>query len=603
MQAPNQNDSPKRMRGIGVSEGIAYAKVFLLERERTVIPHRVIPGSQVEPEIERFQEAQQRAKQVLTDIKKAILEAESPEPSFIIDAHIMMLEDDLLIEGTKELIRSEKINAEWALRKKVSELMSVFARMKDSYIRERARDVEEVVERIIRELVGQAADPLAKLDQNTIVVAHELTPAETAHMAIDKIMAFATDIGSPTSHAAIVAKSLRIPAVVGLKNITQKVSHEDELLIDGHSGVVIINPSSEVIEEYESRKKWLQELNILLDKYKSLPSVTKDGERVQLAANLEILQEIGFLEESGAQGVGLYRTEYLYLERDDLPTEEEHYQSYKQVVEAAHPHGAIIRTLDLGGDKFKSRFTLSEEINPAMGLRAIRLCLNQPALFKTQLRAILKASVHGKTGVMFPMISGFQEFREANRLLHEAQEELEAEGVPFDHDIKVGIMIEVPSAALIAERLAESSDFFSLGTNDLIQYTLAIDRVNEYVNYLYQPLHPAVLKIIKQVVDAGHNAGIPVHMCGAMAADPAYLPVLVGLGLQQLSMPMGSILRIKRILREMKKSDAEELVQELMHFNTAEEISERVKKEINTRWADVYALEMEAFEEDDAAAL
>lgn len=593
------NREQQILRGIGVSEGIAQAKVFLLEHERIAIPYRIIGESRVEEEIERFIAAQRRAKGMLEQIKESILQAESREPAFIIEAHIMMMEDDLLLQGSIDIIRKEKINAEWALRKKVGELSSVFANMQDPYLRERGRDVEMVAERIVSELVGQAADPLARLDEPTIVVAHELTPAETAHMAVEKVLAFATDIGSPTSHAAIVAKGLRIPAVVGLKNITRQVSHGDTVLIDGHAGIVIINPSPETSSEYESRSKWLDEMGQTLQKYRDQPSITRDGHKIKLAANLEIIEETEYLDETGAEGVGLYRTEYLYLDREGLPSEEEHFQTYRKLIEATNPHGATIRTLDLGGDKFKSKLSISDELNPAMGLRAIRLCLNQPELFKIQLRAILMASAHGKARIMFPMISGFQEYRDAKRLLYEAAQELEDRGVEFDPHIEVGIMIEVPSAAFIARELAENADFFSIGTNDLIQYTLAIDRINENVSYLYQPLHPSVLRIINEVVIAGHESGIPVHMCGAMAADPLNLPVLIGLDLDELSMPVGAILRIKKILREIAKSDAQELVNELLTYRTVQEIKERVTREIRTRWADAYALELEAFEDED----
>ena len=587
------------MKGIGVSEGIAVGKAHLVERERIAIPRRLIPRDRVENEVERFHQALERAKSVLAQIKELVLTAESREPAFIIDAHLMMLEDELLVEGTVKLIREAGINAEWALRRKVASLVASFTRMSDPYLRERGRDVEQVSERVVRELVGKNSELAFHFDEPAVIIAHDLTPAETAHMAMEQVLGFATDIGSPTSHTAIVAKSLRIPAVVGLKTITQSVNHGDTVLIDGHSGTVIINPAPEAIERYESRKKWLADLSLVIKNYRYLTSETQDGRKINLAANLEILDEVKFLDDSGAMGVGLYRTEYLYLDREGLPTEEEHYESYKQLVEAAHPHGATIRTLDLGGDKFKSALNLSDELNPAMGLRAIRLCLNQPDLFKTQLRAILRASVHGKTRVMFPMVSGYQEFRDAKRLLYEAADELEKAGVPHDRSLQVGVMIEVPSAALIADELAKTADFFSIGTNDLIQYSLAIDRINEHVSYLYQPLHPAVIRILKMVVEAGHQHGIPVQMCGAMAGEAQYLPVLIGLGIDELSMPMGSILRIKRILRGIKAEEAGELVKELFAFKTAQEISERVKLEIRTRWAEAYALEMEVLEEED----
>jgi phosphotransferase system enzyme I (PtsI) len=590
-------ESPKIIKGIGVSDGIAFGKVFILERERIAVPHRMLADDMVEIEVKRLDKALDKAKQGLREIKQGLLNAESHEPAFIIDAHMMMLEDEMLVGGTRAIIKEQKLNAEWALRIKVADLVSIFAGMDDPYLRERGRDVEEVAERVIRELVGRSEGPLPQIDEPVIVVAHDLAPAETAHMAVDKVMAFATDIGSPTSHTAIVAKSLRIPAVVGLKSVTRIVNHGDGVLIDGHAGTVIINPPPGMIDEYESRKRWLEDLREVLKKYRELPSQTLDGHQVKLAANLEIMEEAKYLEESGAQGVGLYRTEYLYLDRDDLPSEEEHFEGYKKLVEATGEHGVTIRTVDLGGDKFKSSISISDELNPAMGLRAIRLSLYRPDLFKTQLRAILRASAFGKARVMFPMISGYQEFIDAKKFLSEAAQELESKGLPYDKEIEVGIMIEVPSAALVASELAEVSDFFSIGTNDLIQYTLAIDRVNENVSHLYQPLHPAVLRIINSVVYAGHDKGIPVHMCGAMAADPLCLPVLVGLGLDELSMPMDMVPRIKKILRGIEQREARELVEDLFNYNVAQEIEERVKKEIMTRWVEAYALELEAFEE------
>jgi phosphotransferase system enzyme I (PtsI) len=591
-------DSPKIIKGIGVSDGIAFGKIFILERERIAVPHRMLADEMVEIEVERLDKALDKARQGLMEIKEGLLKADSHEPAFIIDAHMMMLEDEMLVEGTRAVIKDKKLNAEWALRTKVADLVSIFAGMDDPYLRERGRDVEEVAERVIRELVGRSESPLSQIDEPVIVVAHDLAPAETAHMVVGKVMAFATDIGSPTSHTAIVAKSLRIPAVVALKSVTQIVNHGDWVLIDGHAGIVIINPASNTVEEYESRKRWLEDLREVLKKYRGLPSQTLDGHKVKLAANLEIMEEAKYLEESGAQGVGLYRTEYLYLDRDDLPSEEEHFEGYKKLVEATGAHGVTIRTFDLGGDKFKSSLSISDELNPAMGLRAIRLSLYRPDLFKTQLRAILRASAFGKARVMFPMISGYQEFVDAKKFLSEATQELESQGVPFDKQIEVGIMIEVPSAALIASELAEVSDFFSIGTNDLIQYTLAIDRVNENVSHLYQPLHPAILRIINSVVCAGHDKGIPVHMCGAMAADPVSLPVLVGLGLDELSMPTDMVPRIKKLLRGIERHEARALVEELFSYNTAREIEERVKEEIMTKWAEAYALELEAFEEE-----
>ncbi|HUT53923.1 MAG TPA: phosphoenolpyruvate--protein phosphotransferase [bacterium] len=597
--ANDTHDEQKSLKGSGVSEGIAIGKAIIIERERISIPHRMIGTAEAGEEVARLRESLEKAKQGLLAIKQGLSSAASHEPAFIIDAHLMMLEDDMLVEGAIAIIRERGINAEWALRIKVAELVAVFSRMSDPYLRERGRDVEEVAERVVRELVGKKDSPLARIDEPVIVVAHELSPAETAHMAVDRVLGFATDIGSQTSHAAIVAKSLRIPAVVGLKTITASAAHGDTILIDGQAGIVILNPSTQTVRDYEDKRKRIAEMRVALQEYRGLESETLDHAKIKLAANLEIMEEIAFYEESGAEGVGLYRTEYLYLDRDDLPSEDEHFEGYKKLARASGAHGATIRTLDLGGDKFKSTLSLSDELNPAMGLRAIRLCLNRPDLFKTQLRAILRASAFGKARIMFPMISGFQEFRDAKRLLHEAAAELDKEGVAFDRALELGIMIEVPSAAFIAAELAEAADFFSIGTNDLIQYTLAIDRINENVSYLYQPLHPAILRIVSAVVKAGHEKGIPVHMCGAMAAEPAYLPVLIGLGLDELSMPMANVLRIRKVMRGIRKAEAEELVRELFTYKTAQEIKERVKREIRSRWAEAYALEREVFEDED----
>jgi phosphoenolpyruvate-protein phosphotransferase (PTS system enzyme I) len=590
----------RRIRGTGASEGIAIGKAYILERKRIVVPHRTLEEPELAGEVDRFHQALDRAKENLHGLKASLLAAKSREPAFIIDAHIMMLEDELLIQGAIDLIRGEKINAEWALRRKAADLVAVFSAMQDPYLKERGRDVEEVVERVIGELVGKTASPLGRITEPVIIVAHEITPAETAHMGLDKVIGFATDIGTSTSHAAIVAKSLRIPAVVGCTSVTTQVNHGDTVLIDGHSGMVIVDPSADTLEEYESRRKWLADFRQSLKRYRTLASKTKDGHSIILAANLEIIEENQLLKDSGAEGVGLFRTEYLYLDRDDLPSEDEHFENYRKLVLATQPHSAIIRTLDLGGDKFKSTLSISDELNPAMGLRAIRLCLARPDLFKTQLRAILRASAYGKAAIMFPMISSYREFLQAKAILQEAAGELENANVPFDKDLDVGVMIEVPSAAIMAEDIAEAADFFSIGTNDLIQYTLAIDRINEHVNYLYEPLHPAVIRIIRWVVDAGHAKGIPVQMCGAMAGDPVMLPVLIGLGLDELSMPMSVILRIKRILRSLSRADAAALVEEIVTMKTSLEIKRRVKQEITTKYAEAYALEIEAFEEIEA---
>ena len=592
MTAANPDSkAPKVLRGVGASPGIVAGKAFTLSRERVVVPRRQIRPEQVPRELHRFQEAVAEAQRELQKAKEQVALSLPREALLIMDAHLMLLADEMLVGHAAQLIEEEQINAEWALRKVLDDLADLFRKMKDSYLRERGLDIEVVGELLLRWLVGSQETRLTQIEEPVIIVAHDLSPAETAQLAGKKVLGFATDVGSRTSHTAIVANSLQIPAVVGLERITREVNPGDLLILDGSSGTVVVNPTETICREYQERKQRLEVMTRELRKYVDLPSTTLDGHRVRLAANLEILEEIQYLKDSGAEGVGLFRTEYLFLGRSDLPSEDEHYQHYRRLIEAVAPHGATLRTLDLGGDKFASQLLMPDEMNPAMGLRAIRFCLASPEIFKTQLRGILRASAHGKIRVMFPMVSGFHEIREAKRLLREAADELDRGGVAFDHQIQVGMMVEVPSASLMADRLAKEVDFFSIGTNDLIQYVLAIDRINEHVSYLYEPLHPAILQIIRQVVDAGHAAGIEVHICGEMASDPLHLPLLVGLGLDELSMPATSIPRIKKILRGIKKSDAEAFARELFRFDTAREVLDFVLNEIKSRWADAYALE------------
>lgn len=579
------------LQGIGASPGIVTGRAFTISLERVVVPRRRIRPEQVPAELHRFQTAVAEAQRELQKAKEQVAPNLPREALLIMDAHLLLLADEMLVGHAAQLIEEEQINAEWALRKVLDELDALFRKMKDSYLRERGQDIEVVGELLLRRLIGSEETRLSQIEEPVIIVAHDLSPAETAQLAGKQILGFATDVGSRTSHTAIVASSLQIPAVVGLERITREVGPGDMLILDGSSGRVVVNPTEAICREYQERKQRLELMTQELRKYVDLPAVTLDGHHVRLAANLEILEEIKYLKDSGAEGVGLFRTEYLYLGRQAPPTEEEHYQHYRQLIEAVAPHGATLRTLDLGGDKFASQLQIPDEMNPALGLRAIRFCLASPEIFKTQLRGILRASAHGKIRVMFPMVSGFHEIREAKRLLREAAEDLERRGLPFDRHIPVGMMVEVPSASLLADRLAKEVDFFSLGTNDLIQYVLAIDRINEHVSYLYEPLHPAVLKIIRQVVDAGHDAGIEVHICGEMASDPLHLPVLVGLGLDELSMPATSIPRIKKILRGIKKSEAEAFTRELFRFDTAREVLDQVLEAVRTRWAEAYALE------------
>ncbi len=587
----SEGKDSKVFKGLTASEGIVAGKVFLLERERVMIPRLVLHEEHVGREVERFKDALEEAKKELVEIKERVSSTEARESMFIINAHLMMLEDEMLAGATVERIQNERINAEWAFRRVLDGLAQIFNNMQDEYLRERGRDINAVGEKVLRKMVGQEEFQIREIKEPVIVVAHDLSPDETAQMSLQNIIGFATDVGSRTSHTAIVARSLQIPAVVGLQRITQEASPGDWLILDGTTGQVVVNPSSDACKELQKKKGRLEYVNQELKKYVNLQSESADGFRVRLAANIEMLEEIRHLKLYGAEGVGLYRTEYLYLDKQELPDEEAHFQNYRKLIEAASPHGATIRTIDLGGDKFVHPLHLAEEMNPAMGLRAIRFCLKSPEIFRAQLRGILRASAFGRARVMFPMVSVIEEIRSAKRLLQEAAEELDKEQVPYDHQIEIGIMIEVPSASLMAAELAQEVDFFSIGTNDLIQYILAIDRVNEYVSYLYEPLNPAVLRVIRHVVQGAHQAGIEVHMCGEMASEPLYLPVLIGLGLDELSMPAIAIPRIRKILREVKRSEAEALTEEIFNMVSADKIRGVIEEAARTQWPEAYSLE------------
>jgi phosphotransferase system enzyme I (PtsI) len=432
--------------------------------------------------------------------------------------------------------------------------------------------------------MGKETESISQIKEEVIIVAHDLSPADTAQMSKDKVTAFVTDMGGRTSHTAIMARSLEIPAVVGSETATHSVNTGDTLIVDGTTGVVVVNPSLEIMQEYQERQRVRQKMERELFQYRDLPAETLDGYRVKVLANIELVDEIPSVLQHGAEGIGLYRTEYLYLNRKDLPSEEDHFNAYKKVVEGIYPHEAIIRTLDIGGDKFLSHLDLAAEMNPAMGLRAIRFSLKEVDIFKVQLRAILRASAYGKVKILFPMISGATEIREVKKILNEVRLNLSAEGIPFDPKMEIGIMIEVPSAVTIADILAKEVDYFSIGTNDLIQYSLAIDRVNESVTHLYEPLHPAILRLVKTVVKAAHQAGIRVAMCGEMAGEPLYVPILVGLELDDLSMNVLSIFRVKKILRAYTFRDCKDLVEKSLHLSTPEEIEELVRASLRKKF-------------------
>lgn len=558
--------------GIELSPGIVIGRVWLVDRKKVKAGQRRIKKAEVDSEVKRFEDAVEMSKAQLLSVKDRVFGDERSDHFYIIDAHIMMLEDRMLIDDTIRNIRREQANAEWAVSMVVDELKKIFENIDDMYLRERAGDIAYVGDSILRNLVGEELEKISGIDEKAIVVAHDLSPADTAQMDREKIIGFATDIGGKTSHTSIIARAMEIPAVGGLENVTDQVETGDHIIVDGLSGRIIINPCEATFKEYLDRQRRYRYLEKEIHKYADLPAETIDGKRIHIAGNIEIMDEIPALVSHGAEGIGLYRTEFLYLNRTSPPDEDEQFEAYLEVLRKVAPDPVTIRTLDVGMDKFMRFFDHPLELNPAMGLRSIRFCLKEKPLFKVQLRAILRASAHGRLRIMFPMISGVDELRKARALLDEAMEELDREGIEYDRSLEVGIMIEVPSAALVADLLAVEVDFFSIGTNDLIQYALAIDRVNEHVAYLYQPLHPAVLRLIKQVVDAGHRAGIRVGMCGEMAGEPLYAMVLLGMGLDELSMNAYSIPRVKKVIRGANMKVARELVKELLVLPTAEDI-------------------------------
>ena len=452
--------------------------------------------------------------------------------------------------------------------------VSVFSKIEDEYLKERIADINDVGRRILRNLLGKEKKSLSDLKEKVIIVAHDLSPSDTAAMHKDHVAAFVTDVGGKTSHTAIMAKSLEIPAVVGVENATTVVNSGDTLIVDGALGVIIVDPDQETLDSYHSQEQKLKGIAEKFLSAKDLPAVTKDGVKIEINANIEFPDEVPAVKLHGGEGIGLYRTEFFYMNRKDSPTEDEHYLAYKYVAETMNPYPVIIRTLDLGGDKFLSQFKIPYEMQPFLGWRAIRFCLARPEIFKLQLRAILRASAHGNLKLMYPMISGVEELRQANKLLNEAKEELRLKNIPFDDDIQVGAMIEVPSAALTADILAQEADFFSIGSNDLIQYSLAVDRANEKVAYLYEPSHPAILRLINNIIESAHKADINVGMCGEMAGEPSLALILLGLGLDEFSMPPQVIPELKFLIRSITMDQAREIAQGALKLSTSREVED-----------------------------
>ncbi|MCS6770724.1 MAG: phosphoenolpyruvate--protein phosphotransferase [Kiritimatiellae bacterium] len=562
------------LQGIGVSPGVATGPAFLLTTEDDRIVERTIADDEVAREIARFEDALIETRRQLHDIQRQVSAAIGQENAGIFDAHLLVVDDRSFVEEVLRGLYTYKKNVETVLRLVSERYIDALRKAEDDYLRERAVDIRDVSRRILRNLSGAAPTRLEHVEQPCILIANDLAPSDAATLNRSKVLGFATDLGSPTSHTAIMARALNVPAIVGLHDVSVRVSRGDPVLIDGNKGILIINPTLEDLERYGKAEETRKSIQSLLDRIRHEPAETLDGYHVVLSANIELPGDVDAVIAGGASGVGLFRTEYLYLSKKNLPDEDEQTEIYVNLARRLAPAHVVIRTLDLGGDKFLSTVKMPQEMNPFMGWRAIRFCLAQPEIFKTQLRAILRASAHGHVKLMYPMISNLDEVLKANLLLDECKEELRSKGIPFNPDIDVGVMIEVPSAALTAHLIAPHVDFFSLGTNDLVQYTLAVDRVNERIAYLYQPTHPAIVRLIKYTIDVGHQHGIWTGVCGEMAANPLMVPLLIGLGVDELSMSVSAIPLVKDVVRKLRFSQAEELAFTVLERESAFEIAQ-----------------------------
>lgn len=563
-----------QLKGIAAAGGISIGPAYMLGKEEFVVLREAINWTDIPTQIQLFEEALIKTRREIIELQKRISLDMGQQEAQIFDAHLLVLEDRMLIEEVISRLKKEQLNVAYIFSDVLKKYIGVFLKIEDEYLKERAADINDVGKRILRNLLGNEKKGLADIGSRAIIVAHDISPSDTAAMYTKNVAAFVTDIGGKTSHTAIMAKSLEIPAVVGLETVTAKVNPGDILIVDGSMGIVIINPDEEALRNYQQK---LEKLKGIADKFllvKDLSAVTTDGRTILINANIELPDEVPSVKLHGGQGIGLYRTEFFYMNRKDSPSEEEHYQAYKYVAEEMNPHSVVIRTLDIGGDKFLSQFKIPHEMQPFLGWRAIRFCLARPDIFKLQLRAILRASVHGNLKLMYPMISGVEELRQANQLLDEAKQELRQNGLKFNDKIEVGVMVEVPSAAMTADILAKEADFFSIGTNDLIQYSLAVDRSNEKVAYLYDPAHPAVLRLVKRIIDAAHQAKIKVAMCGEMAGEPSLALILLGLGLDEFSLPPQVIPELKYVIRAIGFKAAQEIAQQALQLSTGIEVEE-----------------------------
>jgi phosphotransferase system enzyme I (PtsI) len=580
----------RELTGVPASPGIALGRAYHLERAHLRVPHHKLAAGEVDREITRLVTAMELSRHQLSQVRAKLNLGDHLQ---IIDAHLALFQDPELFQRLRQRITDLSINAEWAVAQVLAEVVSVFEHVDDAYLRERGRDFDYFERRLLINLMGVKQESIEHLADPVVLVAHDLSPADLANVNREKVLGILTDVGTATSHTAILARAMEIPTIVGLESITGEVKTGDLIVLDGFEGKVFLNPSLELIAEYDTRREFYERFEQDLRLVRDLPAETADGVRLSLAANIELPSEIAAVKNNGLTRIGLFRTEFLFIFSAHPPTEDEQYEVYRQVVERMGPDGVTtIRTIDLGGDK--ASFAAAEvmgEANPAMGLRAIRLCLAHPDIFRTQLRAILRASAHGAVRIMFPMISGIDELRQAKALLAEVREELRQRGAAQAEKVELGVMIETPAAVLVADMLAAEVDYFSIGTNDLIQYTLAVDRANEHINYLFHPLHPAVLRAIRLVVRAAREAGIPVAMCGEMAGQLEYTMALVGLGVTELSMAPNKALHVKRMLGRFTSAEARELVEQALTLHTSSEVNDLIVGRMHANFPEEFELE------------
>ncbi len=565
----------RRFQGTGVSPGIARGTVFVYRPDDEAAPSRRIETSEIPAEIARFEAALLATRAQILEMQQRIAESIGAKDAGIFDAHLLVVEDRTLIDEVLRMLSRDKMNVEHVFQSVANRYAKTLSEIDDPYLRERALDIHDVTRRVVHNLMGKEARDLASITTPHILIAHNLAPSDTAQLDRALVLAFGTDAGSKTSHTAIMARSLNIPAIVGLHDASLLLATGDHVLLDGYNGLIVVNPSDQTLWEYGELEIKKTEVEENLTKLRETASTTLDGRHVILSANIELPDDMEQVRQNGAEGVGLYRTEFFYLNKTELPTEEEQYAAYRRVAEAARPHKVIIRTLDLGGDKFMSALHMPEELNPFLGWRAIRFCLERLDIFKTQLRAILRASAVGNVSIMYPMISGVEELRRANVVLEECRAELRAEGLAFDAHLEVGAMIEIPSAAIASDILAKEVDFFSIGTNDLIQYAIAVDRLNEHIAHLYEPTHPAIIRLIRMTIEAAHARDLWVGICGEMAGDIVLTPLLIGLGVDELSAGAALVPRVKRAVQSLDSAACRQLVEDIQHLDSAAAILEK----------------------------